>query len=74
MNFEVEFEVEKERVRPQKSEVERLWADNSKAMKLLNWKPKYNNIKGFDKGINQTISWFENNKNINKYVKEGYVT
>ena len=41
MGADVEVESDKERFRPRSSEVERLWADNSKAKKLLGWEPKY---------------------------------
>ena len=30
-----------QRLRPEKSEVERLWADNNKAKELLDWLPLY---------------------------------
>ncbi|MBA7467396.1 UDP-N-acetylglucosamine 4-epimerase [subsurface metagenome] len=42
------------RVRPPKSEVERLMADNSKAKELLNWEPKVS----LDEGLRKTIDWF----------------
>jgi len=47
------------RVRPPKSEVERLMADNSKAKELLNWKPKIS----LDKGLRKTIDWFSKFQN-----------
>ena len=49
------------RMRPKKSEVDRLVADNSKSKKLLNWSPKYSGKEGFKKGLIKTIDWFENN-------------
>ena len=51
-----------ERIRPDKSEVERLWCDNSKAKDLLGWEPKI----GFDEGLRKTIEWVSNNINIYK--------
>jgi dTDP-glucose 4,6-dehydratase len=56
-----------ERLRPQNSEVERLWADNSKALKLLNWQPKYSGTLGMKKGLEETIEWFTNGENLKKY-------
>jgi len=45
--------VDQERLRPEKSEVMRLLSDNSKARKLLGWKPKI----GFREGLSRTIEW-----------------
>ena len=74
MNLNIEVEIEEERTRPEKSEVERLWADNSKAINALNWLPEYSQILGFEKGIEETINWFDKTENINKYLNTGYVT
>lgn len=54
---EVEVEFDDQRTRPQQSEVNRLWADNSKAKKLLGWELSYS----IDQGLMETISWFKNN-------------
>jgi len=48
-----EIAVAPERVRPEKSEVERLWCDNTKARKLLKWGPSM----GFDEGLKTTVEW-----------------
>ncbi len=59
----VEIIQDKKRVRPKKSEVSRLKACNKKIKKLTNWNPSFSGIKGFRKGINETIEWFKvNNK------------
>lgn len=50
------------RIRPDKSEVNRLWADNTKIMKLTNWKPEYS----LEKGLKETVDWIEKNM---KYYK-----
>ena len=47
------------RIRPPKSEVERLIADNSKAKELLGWEPKVS----LDKGLRKTIDWFSKFQN-----------
>lgn len=57
MNQKVQIAVEYERIRPEKSEVERLFCDNSKLKKLTNWKPQYN----LDKGLSETIDWLKSN-------------
>ena len=63
-----------QRIRPIMSEVERLFADNTKAIQNLNWNPSYNNLANFRKGIEETISWFQNEENISMYKNIGYVT
>ncbi len=45
--------VDEERLRPEKSEVLRLLADNSKARRALGWEPKV----GLREGLTQTIAW-----------------
>lgn len=47
------------RLRPLNSEVERLWADNNKALTRLNWKPNFAGIDGFKKGLIETINWYK---------------
>ena len=54
MNTEISIQCENERKRPSGSEVERLLSDNSKARKILNWKPAWD----LDKGLKETIEWF----------------
>ncbi|MBU3181556.1 NAD-dependent 4,6-dehydratase LegB [Clostridium psychrophilum] len=46
-----------ERIRPKNSEVNRLWADNTKIKELTGWKPAYN----IDKGLEATVAWIKNN-------------
>jgi NAD dependent epimerase/dehydratase len=54
------------RVRPQDSEVERLWCDNTKAKRLLGWKP----TTSLEEGLKTTIDWIL--ENINSYKPELY--
>jgi len=49
----VEVVVDEERLRPEKSEVMRLLSDNTKARKLLGWKPQV----GICEGLARTIDW-----------------
>ncbi len=58
MQLKLEIISSEQRKRPAASEVERLWADNSKAKKLYDWKPLYANEEGFRKGLTETIGWF----------------
>tara|TARA_B100001750_G_scaffold246418_1_gene268656 strand:+ start:4767 stop:5765 length:999 start_codon:yes stop_codon:yes gene_type:complete len=55
---ELEVIHEDDRVRPEKSEVNELLCDNTKIMKLTNWKPQ-TNIKS---GLKKTVEWIEKNK------------
>ncbi|WP_010097596.1 NAD-dependent 4,6-dehydratase LegB [Ornithinibacillus scapharcae] len=48
---------EEERMRPEKSEVNRLLGSNEKIRKLTGWKPKYT----LEMGLQETIEWFKNN-------------
>tara|TARA_B100000963_G_C22553534_1_gene637941 strand:+ start:172 stop:1167 length:996 start_codon:yes stop_codon:yes gene_type:complete len=55
------------RVRPKKSEVDRLLANNKKAKKILGWSPKFSKNKDFEKGLKKTIEWFLKKENLNIY-------
>lgn len=72
MNVQVEVETDDQRLRPDKSEVERLWADNSKAKQLLNWKPEYAGKDGFRKGLQETVEWFTNKNHLKMYKADVY--
>lgn len=63
MGVALEIETEDERLRPDASEVERLWCDNSKAAELLGWTPSYSGREGFRRGLRETIDWFQNGEN-----------
>jgi len=63
-----------QRVRPKKSEVQRLVSDNGKAKKILNWKPKYIGKNGLAKGLIHTLRWFNNEDNLIKYKSDIYNT
>ena len=69
---EIEILTENQRLRPEKSEVERLLADNKKAKKLLKWEPQYGGIAGFRKGLEETVKWFNNNSNLKNYKSDKY--
>lgn len=72
MKSKVEFITDEIRLRPENSEVERLWASNQKASELLGWKPKYGGIEGFEKGILKTVDWFVDPKNLKNYKTDIY--
>ena len=60
--------IDKSRLRPQKSEVFRLFGSNNKILKNTNWELKYT----FSQGINETIEWFSKTKNIIHYKNDIY--
>jgi NAD dependent epimerase/dehydratase len=62
-----EVVLDPKRLRPEESEVERLWCDNRKAKKLLGWEPKV----GFDEGLKKTIKWITDHADL--YKPELYV-
>lgn len=71
MEKKVEIETDDKRLRPEKSEVERLWASNKKAKDLLGWSPQYGGLEGFKRGLKETIEWFSDPTNLVLY-KTGY--
>lgn len=72
MNATVEITSSKERLRPDNSEVERLWSDNSKAKELFGWQPTYGGRDGFKRGLSETIAWFMHPKNLSSYKSDIY--
>ncbi len=67
MQTEVEIESDFQRLRPDKSEVERLWADNRRAQELMGWVPEFTGLDGLQRGLRETIQWFCNPENLCKY-------
>lgn len=59
---------DEERLRPEKSEVNRLLGSNKKIKELTNWNPKYT----FEEGISETIEWFKIKENLNSYKSDLY--
>ncbi|MDP1604373.1 MAG: NAD-dependent 4,6-dehydratase LegB [Legionella sp.] len=72
MNVEIEIVGDDARVRPEKSEVERLWASNEKAQKVLDWQPQYANLEGFRRGLIKTVEWFSNPSHLSLYKADIY--
>lgn len=60
---------DEQRLRPEKSEVERLLGNNMKIKKLTSWYPSYS----LEKGLEETISWFKSRKNLAQYKSHEYV-
>ena len=72
MEAEINILADAKRFRPEKSEVERLWADNQKAMKLLGWKPRFVGSKGFRNGLEKTMHWFTDPEHLAGYKTDLY--
>lgn len=72
MGVEITVATEGERLRPVDSEVERLWANNSKAKTLLGWEPTYGGREGFRRGLAETIDWFNDPMNLARYKWDRY--
>ncbi len=72
MGVEIEIETDEQRLRPEKSEVERLWASNEKALKLLAWQPEYGGAEGFHRGLIETTTWFSDPLNSHFYKADIY--
>ena len=59
---------DEQRIRPQKSEVERLLGSNEKIKSLTGWKPKWS----LDDGLEATIDWFKKPANLAAYKSDIY--
>ena len=67
MKADIEIKTDDNRIRPEKSEVERLWADNKKAAQLTGWQPEYAGMEGLKRGLQETIEWFSDPNNLKRY-------
>ena len=63
INPDAKVVLDETRLRPQKSEVFRLYGDNSKLIKHTNWKPQFT----FQEALQQTIDWFSDKENLKSY-------
>jgi len=68
MGGNIQFITDEERLRPSKSEVFRLWCDNAKIKKLTGFESKVD----IRQGLQQTIDWITQPKNLKKYKSEIY--
>ena len=72
MGVKIEIITDEARIRPENSEVQRLWADNSKARDLFGWQPAYAGRDGFKRGLAETIVWFRQPTNLGGYKSHIY--
>ena len=68
MGQDIEIQSNDVRVRPDKSEVERLWCDNAKLRELTGFRPEV----GLKEGLKRSIEWFNNPANLKKYKSDIY--
>ncbi len=60
MGRDIEIRSDEQRLRPGRSEVHQLRCNNTKAERLLAWKPKFS----LDEGLRQTIDWLKKSDNL----------
>lgn len=65
---DVTIETDDQRLRPEQSEVERLWCDNSKINGLFGFEPQV----GLREGLTRTIEWLKQPENLRKYKANIY--
>jgi len=68
MEIEVRIVQDPQRLRPEKSEVNRLWCDNKKIHKCTGFKPDFS----IEEGLRLTIEWFKDPQNLKKYKTDIY--
>lgn len=68
MNSDVKFIEDSQRLRPSRSEVFRLWGDNTKIKELTGFAPQYD----IERGLRETIEWFTKPENLKKYKANIY--
>jgi NAD dependent epimerase/dehydratase len=72
MGVDIEIVTDDARMRPEQSEVERLWAENAKAAELFGWRPTYGGREGFKLGLQETAAWFQDPQNLSAYKADVY--
>ena len=72
MEVNLEIEGDEQRLRPESSEVERLFASYAKAEEKMNWTPQYGGLEGFKRGLEKTIEWFSKAENLGYYKADRY--
>ena len=68
MGVQADIVSDDQRLRPEKSEVERLMGSNQKIISATEWRPRY----GIDEGLRETIAWFSNPENLKQYKAHIY--
>ena len=61
------------RIRPDSSEVERLWSDSVKMRKTFGWEPGFSGPEGLRRGLETTYAWFRDNLQLGGYDATKFV-
>lgn len=72
MGAEIELEQDDQRLRPEKSEVNRLCSNRDKARLLAGWEPEFVGAEGFRRGLELTAQWFTDPANLAFYKTDLY--
>lgn len=72
MEETIEISSDEERLRPEKSEVERLLAGTEKARRLVGHEPRYGGLEGLRRGLAETVQWFTQSENLARYKAHIY--
>ncbi|MCP9941918.1 NAD-dependent 4,6-dehydratase LegB [Cyanobium sp. ATX 6E8] len=72
MGAEVEILTDDQRLRPEASEVNRLYGDNTRLRQLTGWQPSYGGLEGFRRGLERTAAWFRDPANLARYRPGSY--
>ena len=72
MNAEVEIITDEQRLRPEASEVNRLFGDNTRLRELTGWQPAYGSQEGLRRGLQRTAEWFIDPANLARYRPGAY--
>lgn len=72
MNVQLEIVTDQQRMRPEGSEVNRLFGDNSLLCQLTGWQPEYGDLEGFRRGLSRTAQWFSDPNNLALYRPNNY--
>ena len=72
MNAQVEIMTDEQRLRPEASEVNRLFGDNSRLRELTGWQPSFGGLDGFRQGLQNTAEWFSDPANLARFRPGSY--
>jgi NAD dependent epimerase/dehydratase len=72
MGVSITIETKEERIRPEKSEVDRLHACNKRLRTWTDWSPQYGQMDGLRNGLAETADWFRNPENLSFYKVNQY--
>ena len=72
MNVDLEIVTDEQRMRPEASEVNRLFGDNSRLRQLTGWQPAFSGLDGFRRGLVHTCEWFSDPANLVHYRPSNY--